>query len=142
MVERCMKRAETSGRADDNEETIKKRIQQFVDQSMAVVDYYSRFGKVRRIDATGSISEVYAQSKDAVLPQTELILGIKGSGKTTVAKDLCERTNAAYLNFLDFAAREDMQDIDEEELVGKLIQALAEEPKPRVVMENFPQNLF
>jgi len=137
-----MKRAETSGRADDNEETIKKRIQQFVDQSMAVVDYYSRFGKVRRIDATGSISEVYAQSKDAVLPQTELILGIKGSGKTTVAKDLCERTNAAYLNFLDFAAREDMQDIDEEELVGKLIQALAEEPKPRVVMENFPQNLF
>jgi adenylate kinase family enzyme len=31
MVERCMKRAETSGRADDNAETIKKRIQQFVD---------------------------------------------------------------------------------------------------------------
>jgi len=85
MVERCMKRAETSGRADDNEETIKKRIQQFVDQSMAVVEYYERFGKVRRIDATGSISEVYAQSKDAVLPQTELILGTKGSGKTTVA---------------------------------------------------------
>lgn len=63
-----MKRAETSGRADDNEETIKKRIQQFCDQSMAVVEYYQRFGKVRRIDATGTISEVYAQSKDAVLP--------------------------------------------------------------------------
>jgi len=68
MVERCMKRAETSGRSDDNAETIKKRIQQFVDQSIAVVEYYSKFGKVRKIDATGSIGEVYAQSKDAVLP--------------------------------------------------------------------------
>lgn len=63
-----MKRAETSGRDDDNAETIKKRIQQFFDQSLPVVDYYKRFGKVRKIDATGGISEVYAQSKDAVLP--------------------------------------------------------------------------
>jgi adenylate kinase family enzyme len=93
---------------------------------MAVVEYYSRFGKVRSIDATGTISEVYAQSKDAVLPQVELVLGTKGSGKTTVARTLCERTNAAYLNFLDFAAQEDMQDIDEEELVCRLIQRLAE----------------
>lgn len=31
MIERCMKRAETSGRDDDNAETIKKRIQQFFD---------------------------------------------------------------------------------------------------------------
>lgn len=85
MVERCLKRAETSGRSDDNEETIKKRIQQFFDQSMAVTEYYSRFGKVRRIDATGSIGEVYAQSKDSVLPQVELILGTKGSGKSTIA---------------------------------------------------------
>jgi adenylate kinase family enzyme len=93
---------------------------------MAVVEYYGRFGKVRTIDATGSISEVYAQSKDAVLPQVELVLGTKGSGKTTVAKNLCERTNAAYLNFVDFAAQEEMQDIDEEELVCRLIQRLAE----------------
>jgi len=26
MVERCLKRAETSGRSDDNPETIKKRV--------------------------------------------------------------------------------------------------------------------
>jgi len=106
MIERCLKRAETSGRSDDNEETIKKRIQQFFDQSMSVVEFYERFGKVRKIDATGSISEVYAQSKEAVLPQTELIIGTKGSGKTTVAKNLCERTNAAYINFNEFAAME------------------------------------
>ena len=63
-----MKRAETSGRSDDNAETIKTRVQNYFDQSMPVVDYYKQFGKVRHIDATGSIAEVYAQSKKAVLP--------------------------------------------------------------------------
>jgi len=55
-----------------------------------------------------------------------LIIGTKGSGKTTIAKDMCERTNAAYFNFLDFCAMEGMEDLDEEELVSKLIQTLAE----------------
>lgn len=40
MVERCMKRAETSGRSDDNAETIKKRVQNYFDTSYPVVEYY------------------------------------------------------------------------------------------------------
>ena len=55
-----MKRAETSGRADDNAETIIARVQNYFAQTIPVVDYYKKFGKVRHIDATGSISEVYA----------------------------------------------------------------------------------
>ena len=68
MTQRCLKRAETSGRSDDNAETIVKRIENYFNQSLPVVDYYKKFGKVRHIDATGSIAEVYAQSKAAVLP--------------------------------------------------------------------------
>jgi adenylate kinase family enzyme len=60
MQQRCMKRAETSGRADDNAETIIARVQNYFAQTIPVVDYYKKFGKVRHIDATGSISEVYA----------------------------------------------------------------------------------
>ena len=60
MLERCMKRAETSGRSDDNAETIKKRVQNYFDQSYPVIEYYKKFGKVRKIDATGDISSVYA----------------------------------------------------------------------------------
>lgn len=55
-----MKRAETSGRSDDNAETILKRVENYFNQTVPVVDYYKKFGKVRHIDATGSISEVYA----------------------------------------------------------------------------------
>jgi UMP-CMP kinase len=59
MVERCLKRAETSGRSDDNPDTIKKRVQNYFDQSLPVIDYYKRFGKVFEIDATGDVGQVY-----------------------------------------------------------------------------------
>lgn len=55
MVERCLKRALTSGRADDNADILKKRVQNYFDATLPVVDYYQRFGKVFKIDATGSI---------------------------------------------------------------------------------------
>lgn len=60
MIERCMKRAETSGRADDNETTIVARIDNYFDQTLPVVDFYKKFGKVVKIDASGSIDQVYA----------------------------------------------------------------------------------
>ena len=99
MLERCMKRAETSGRADDNAETIQKRVQNYVDQSYPVVEYYQKFGKVSKIDATGGIGEVYAQSRTAVLPQTMFLLGQKASGKSTVARKMAERTNMQHMDF-------------------------------------------
>ena len=55
MLERCMKRAQTSGRADDNEVTIQKRVDTYFAQTLPVVDYYKQFGKVHHIDATGTI---------------------------------------------------------------------------------------
>jgi adenylate kinase family enzyme len=88
---------------------------------LPVVDYYKRFGKVRKIDATGGISEVYAQSKDAVLPQTTFVIGPKGSGKTTIAKNLSGRTNASYINFVDFKKAKGLKDASDEECVISLI---------------------
>ena len=58
-----MKRAETSGRADDNEITIAKRVDTYFAQTLPVVEYYKQLGKVHHIDATGSIDEVYTLTK-------------------------------------------------------------------------------
>jgi len=68
MEVRMKKRAETSNRSDDKDDVIKKRIQNYFDQTLPVVDYYKKFGKVNEIDATGGIAEVYAATKRAVLP--------------------------------------------------------------------------
>ena len=46
MQKRLLKRSETSGREDDNLESIKKRFKVYHDQTMPVIEYYSKQSKV------------------------------------------------------------------------------------------------
>ena len=64
MQERLLNRGKTSGRADDNAESIKKRFKTFVETSMPVVNYFEKQGKVVRIPATKGPDEVYAEVKE------------------------------------------------------------------------------
>jgi len=59
MRERLLNRGKTSGRADDNEESIKKRFRVFVEQSKPVVDHFASEGRVLPVDAKASPTEVY-----------------------------------------------------------------------------------
>ncbi|CAZ81140.1 unnamed protein product [Tuber melanosporum] len=61
LLQRLLKRGETSGRIDDNIESIKKRFHTFEVTSMPVVDYYEKKGKVVRIDASSTREGVYLQ---------------------------------------------------------------------------------
>ncbi len=63
MLQRLLHRGETSGREDDNLESIKKRFTTFVETSMPVVNYFEEKGKVVRIDATKSPEEVHEDVK-------------------------------------------------------------------------------
>lgn len=51
------------GRVDDNIETIRKRFKVFLESSIPVIEYYESKGKVRKIDATKSIEEVFEAVK-------------------------------------------------------------------------------
>lgn len=61
MTERLINRGKTSGRADDNADSIKKRFKTFVDTSMPVVDYFEKENKVVKIKAVKSANEIYAE---------------------------------------------------------------------------------
>lgn len=63
MTERLINRGKTSGRADDNAESIKKRFKTFVDTSMPVVDYFEKENKVVKIKAVKSPEEIYEEVK-------------------------------------------------------------------------------
>ena len=63
MLQRLMKRSETSGRVDDNIESIRKRFVTFEKESMPVVDEYEKEGKVFKIDATKDPETVFASIK-------------------------------------------------------------------------------
>jgi len=60
MLKRVLERGKTSGREDDNVESIKKRFHTFVETSMPVVDKYRAEGKLVSIDSTRSIEVVHA----------------------------------------------------------------------------------
>ncbi|KAJ5986930.1 hypothetical protein N7451_011295 [Penicillium sp. IBT 35674x] len=66
METRLLKRGETSGRDDDNAESIRKRFRTFVETSMPVVDDFENKGKVVRVSATGSVEEVYEHVKAGI----------------------------------------------------------------------------
>ncbi|XP_033731674.1 adenylate kinase isoenzyme 5-like isoform X3 [Pecten maximus] len=61
MTERLLERGKTSGRVDDNEETIKKRLETFHNQTKPVVDHYASKDKVVKIVATGTVDEIFAE---------------------------------------------------------------------------------
>jgi adenylate kinase family enzyme len=49
MTKRLLHRGQTSGRVDDNEETIKKRLKTFHNQTIPVLDLYERQNKLAEV---------------------------------------------------------------------------------------------
>ncbi|KAF4123575.1 UMP-CMP kinase [Geosmithia morbida] len=66
MESRLLERGKTSGRSDDNAESIRKRFRTFVETSMPVVDYYSKQDKVIKVDATATPDNVYSATQKAL----------------------------------------------------------------------------
>ena len=66
MERRLLERGKTSGRTDDNAESIKKRFKVFEETSMPVVEYFEKQGRVVRIVATKTPEEVYRETKEKV----------------------------------------------------------------------------
>lgn len=64
MVERLLNRAKTSGRVDDNEETIKKRLATFHKHSEPVVDFYK--DKCAKIPATTTPDAIFVEVQKAL----------------------------------------------------------------------------
>lgn len=62
MNKRLLHRGETSGRADDNAESIKKRFKTFVETSMPVVDEFKSQGKVVEVNAEQEPDLVYRET--------------------------------------------------------------------------------
>ncbi|KTA96740.1 Uridylate kinase [Nakaseomyces glabratus] len=66
MLERLLERGKTSGRADDNIESIKKRFRTFEETSMPVVRYFDSQDKVVKVRCDHPVEDVYNQVKQAL----------------------------------------------------------------------------
>ena len=65
MEARLLKRGETSGRTDDNRETIVERFRTFIHDSMPVIDRLKAQGCLRTVDAGESEEVVFARVCEA-----------------------------------------------------------------------------
>lgn len=63
MEERLIKRGETSGRVDDNAETIKKRFRTFLEKTVPVLEKYEQQNKVKRVCLVARDSNIYRQCR-------------------------------------------------------------------------------
>lgn len=66
MEQRILGRAETSGRADDNVESIRKRFRVFEEQSYPVIVSYREQDKVLEVSSAQSVEDVYGGIKNGL----------------------------------------------------------------------------
>ncbi|XP_055906456.1 UMP-CMP kinase-like [Eupeodes corollae] len=65
-IQRCLKRGESSGRADDNLESLKKRIETYVGDSLPIIQHYEKLGKVKTIDASPDADVVFQEVEKVI----------------------------------------------------------------------------
>ena len=66
VVERLVARGAEQGRSDDTEETIRRRLEVYAEQTAPLIDVYEQRGLVRRVDGMASIDEVTASLLDVL----------------------------------------------------------------------------
>ncbi len=58
LVQRLMKRAQEEGRVDDNEETIRRRLAVYREETEPLIDYYARKGVLFTVQGVGPVDQI------------------------------------------------------------------------------------
>ena len=66
LIKRIVERGKTSGRADDNEETAKKRLDTYYAQTLPLKKFYEDQGKYVKINGVGTIDGIYDDIRAAI----------------------------------------------------------------------------
>ena len=66
LMTRLIKRGQESGRADDNEETIKKRLLLYHSQTAPLIDWYKNEGVYKHIQGLGTMDGIFADICKAI----------------------------------------------------------------------------
>lgn len=66
LITRLLKRGETSGRSDDNLDTIKKRLEVYETKTAPVNEFYKNLGKYHTIDGVGEVNEIFGRISEVI----------------------------------------------------------------------------
>ena len=68
LVERIAGRAAAEGRADDNPDAVRKRLDVYERQTAPVVEFYRTHGQLKVVDGVGTLDEVFHRIIEAIVP--------------------------------------------------------------------------
>lgn len=131
LEKRLLKRGKTSGRADDNIESIKKRFKTFLDQSLPVINWYEKEGRLVKISSEPPIDEVYQEVQkyfepaEPTEPKVVFVLGGPGSGKGTQCAKIVSEFGLSHVSVGDLLRAE----VAKNTSVGSSISELMREGK-------------
>jgi adenylate kinase len=72
LVDRLAGRAKAEGRADDNPDAVRNRLNVYDEQTAPVIDHYRNQGKLAHLDGVGSLDEVFTRILEAIDPYVEV----------------------------------------------------------------------
>lgn len=70
LIERMLNRGKETGRADDNMETIKKRLDVYHNQTSPLRDYYCKEEKYLKINGSGVVDDIFNEIADNICAKT------------------------------------------------------------------------
>jgi adenylate kinase len=125
---RLIKRAESSGRADDNEEVIRNRLREYHEKTLPVLEFYREKGQEYDLDATRPVDVVREDIVRIVLKEFEknlfnlVLFGYPGSGRSSQGLALAEKFGLEYVS----TARMIRQEIEKHTEIGMRIHDIYE----------------
>lgn len=72
LVERLAGRAQAEGRADDNPESVRNRLNVYNDLTAPVIDFYRQRGALKVVDGEGTMDEVFTRIVEAISAGSEV----------------------------------------------------------------------
>ncbi|MDE6532255.1 MAG: adenylate kinase [Muribaculaceae bacterium] len=70
LIERMLNRGKETGRADDNFDTIKKRLNVYHSQTSPLRDYYNKEGKYLKINGSGIVDDIFNEIVEGIVRKT------------------------------------------------------------------------
>ncbi|MDY0370104.1 MAG: adenylate kinase [Bacteroidales bacterium] len=104
LITRMLERAKTSGRADDNLDIIKVRLQEYENKTKPVINFYKAKNIYHPINGVGNVEEIFEKLSHTIESTIKhdyfnvVLLGKPGSGKGTQGEILARNNNLIYIS--------------------------------------------
>jgi len=121
----------------------KLKIKNFLEQKVPIIDYYTKYGLIRNVDANSiDTNVIYSNFKQQLLPEIYLIIGKRYSGKSQISNLLAKRIPMHVINYNEFLAHPSIgkKKTDTEFVINFFLKLGREGQNRRVIIEDFPAN--